>query len=93
MNTVKKVVLSLASVVALSQPVMANEFNEVSTEVKVALESILANNIAEIEGTDVAKSTVQTFAKVETQLQASLLVAEAVKALPQTPNYKVIIAD
>ena len=93
MKTIKKVVLSIASVVALSQPVLANETANLTTEVELALNSLLTNNIAEIEGTDVAKLAAQSFSKLETQLQTSLLVAEAVKSLPQTPNYKIIIAD
>lgn len=93
MKNVKRAMLTIASVVALSQPAIANESAKLTIEANVALQSILADNIANIKGTNPAKSADQTLAKLETQLQTNLLVAEAVKSLPQAPNFNVIITD
>lgn len=93
MKNVKKVMVTLASVVALSQPAIANESARLSLEATAALSSILADNIANIDVVNSAESADQTFAKLSTKLQTNLLVAEAVKSLPQAPKFKVIIAD
>lgn len=93
MRNVKKVILTLASVVALSQTAVANETVQLTTEATTALNAMLANNIADIKGPNPAQSADQTFAKLETQLQTNFLVAEAVRSLPQASKYKVIIAD
>ena len=93
MKNFKKLVFAISSVVALSQPVMANESANLTKEAIVALNTLLADNIAEIKGTNAAELADKSFAKLETQLQTNFLVAEAVKSLPKAPKFKVVVAD
>ncbi len=93
MKKVNKVLVSLASMVAFSQPVFANENTELANEAQLALNSILAQNIASVKDSNTEISVEETLAKLETQVQTSLLVKEAVKSRPQAPNYRVVIAD
>ena len=93
MKYVKTAILSMVSVVALSQPAIANESAQLTNDAKVALNSMLTNNIANLESTSSVESIVKSFAELEIQLQTNQLVEDAMKLLPQTPNYKVVIAD
>ena len=93
MKNLKTTLLALASVVALSQPAIANDTVQLKIEASVALNSILADNVAEIKSVNVTKSADQTIAKLETQLRNNRLAQEAVKSLPHTTDYKVVIAD
>ena len=93
MKNLKTKLLTLASVVVLSQPAIASDSAQQTIEATVALNSILADNIADIKSNTVTESIDQTIAKLETQLRNNLLAQEAVKSLPQTTHYKVVFAD
>ena len=93
MLNIKNTLFTLASVVALSQPALANESAQLSKQASVALNSILADNIADIQSSKPAESANQTIAKLETQLRNNLLAQQALNLLPQTPQYKVVFAD
>ena len=93
MKNVKKLVFTIASLGVLSQSVMASESANLSVQAQVELNTMLADNIAEIKGTNAANLADNKFAQLETQLQTNLLVAEAVKSLPKAPKFKVVVAD
>lgn len=92
MKNMKNLLFGIVVTSAVSFNALANNNETYAVNIEQELNSLLADNLADLQPVTPAKDATTVLANLEAQLNIEQVVADAVKTLPQH-RFKVVIAD